>query len=553
VDNDEPDGKGVFHALARRWTWLVAGAVGGAVLAGALVVALPKRYTATGEVLLHPIDGDNSEQVSRMDTAAELAHSIPVAEQALQVLGSGDDPERFLRQYSASRLTNQLLRIEARASSADLAVRRVSAVAEAYLDYLAAEAAEERASIERTVQPRTTALEARLAQLDVQIAGLGPTGDVLTPEQELLLDQRAAVAAELATAEATLNQARADERLALDRDKLVAPPLPPKRPTSPRPREFLGIGLLAGTMLAVGAVLARDVLSHRLFRREDLARAAGVSVVASPALRVRGAFGRRVRPRRLARLMASPTSELSAAAAAILSVWRSGQTPRSPRLVVVSMAADEEALAVVLRLASDLAGEVPVPSQRRDIRRRPRSSVAGAPAERGRGVLVTDVSTDDSSGAGRVLRAMTGMSGADAGAWETARTFRVTRSADAAVEWAPVGVPPDTVARADVFIAFAGDWRSAAARAQHLRALEAEASLVVVRAGYVTSANVQESAAALRRAGAPPLGLVVVDPDRFDSSTGQLPPEAGGEPVPPTESAAAPEAHDDERGTLRRL
>ena len=214
-DDGGADGQGVLLALIRRWKWVVAGAFLGVVVAGLLVVVLPKQYTATGDVLLHDVEGDNAAQVSRMQTAAELAHSIPVAERALQELGTGGDAEKLLERYSVSPLTNELLHVEARAPTPELAVQRVTAVVGAYLDYLADEGDQELATIERTIETRATALQAQISQLDGQIAGFGVPGEVLTPEQQLLLTQRETLANELATAQATLEQARADHRLAL--------------------------------------------------------------------------------------------------------------------------------------------------------------------------------------------------------------------------------------------------------------------------------------------------------------------------------------------------
>jgi capsular polysaccharide biosynthesis protein len=553
VDNDGgADGQGVLLALVRRWKWVVAGAILGVVLAGVLVVVLPARYAATGDVLLHGVDGDNAAQVSRMQTAAELVHSIPVAERALQELGATGDPEELLEQYHASPLTNELLRIEARAPTPELAAQRVTAITTAYLDYLADESGQELASVERTGETRIAALQAQIAQLDGQIAGFGVPGEDLTPEQQLLLTQRETLANELTTAQATLEQARADHRLALERNKLVAAPLLPKRASSPRPREFAVVGFLLGAVVAMGVVVARDVLSRRLFRRGALAQAAGVSVIASPTLRVHRWRGARRRAERLARLVSEPTTELSAATASIAAALDARRETGRRRFVVVSMAAESEALAIVLRLAMDLAGRMPPASQRREGRTRQRTPGSGPQALRAPGVLVVDATTGQQPVIGSVLRAMRGGTGQPNDAeLEAARAFRVIRTSDSTLDWRAVGIHADTVDTPDLLISFAGDWRSAAATAHQLRSVEPDTSVIVARCGQVTAGNVQESAAALRRAGAAPLGIVVVDPDRFDSSTGQLHTDEEGDEWSPAEVATSP--RETERGAVRRL
>jgi uncharacterized protein involved in exopolysaccharide biosynthesis len=552
VENDEADGQSILLALTRRWKWLAAGAIAGILVASLLVLVLPKRYTATGDVLLHGAQGDSAEQLSRMETAAELAHSFPVAERALQKLGIVGDPEKLLDQYRVLPLTNELLRVEARAASPEAAASRVSAVAEAYLDYLADEGDQDLASIQQSVETRVAALEARIAELDAQIATLGGPADALTAEQELRLAQRETLANELASAQATLDQAQADHRLALDRNKLVAEPVLPKRPSSPRWREFLVVGFMLGTFVAAGVVVARDVLSRRLFRREELARAAGVSVIASPTLRAREWIGGRGQAARLAKLVASPPPELSVATGSLESVLCSRADASPPRLVVVSMAAEAEALVMVLRLATDLAGRLPATSQRREPRHGQRSAGAASQALRAQGILVIDVTAGERPMIGPVLRAVRGVTvRADEPALDAERTFRVTRTSEGALEWKPIGIRPDTLQKLDFLIAFAGDWRSAAATAHQLRVIEPGASVIVARSGRVTAANVQESAAALRRAGAPPLGVVVVNPDRFDTSTGQLDTAPSLEVRLPTQVETS--TRGPERSALRRL
>ena len=70
-------------------------------------------------------------------------------------------------------------------------------------------------------------------------------------------------------------------------------------------------------------------------------------------------------------------------------------------------------------------------------------------------------------------------------------------------------------------IAYVGDWRAVTEGAS-LPTIQSGVSFVVAHTGRVTGANIQENAAALHRSGAGPIGVVVVNPDRFDTSTGQL-------------------------------
>jgi hypothetical protein len=85
--------------------------------------------------------------------------------------------------------------------------------------------------------------------------------------------------------------------------------------------------------------------------------------------------------------------------------------------------------------------------------------------------------------------------------------------------------------KADLVIAYVGDWRAVTEGAS-LPTIQSGVSFVVAHTGRVTGANIQENAAALHRSGAGLIGVVVVNPDRFDTSTGQL-------DTPPAEEAVA--------------
>ena len=162
-----------------------------------------------------------------------------MASRALETLGSARDPEALLEQYSATPQTDELLRIQASAAIPELAAKRVSAVAMAYLDYLADDADAELASVERSVEARKAQIDARIDDVERQIATLSRLSEQLTAEQSLLLTalvgQRTALSQDLSDAQAVLDQAESDHQLRIDRNKLLAEPLLPKSPTNSRP------------------------------------------------------------------------------------------------------------------------------------------------------------------------------------------------------------------------------------------------------------------------------------------------------------------------------
>ena len=318
-------------------------------------------------------------------------------------------------------------------------------------------------------------------------------------------------------------------------------PLLPTAPTSPRPREFAIIGLFGGALLAAVVVVARDVLGRRLFSRHEFASAAGVSVVGSVDLRRRIAFTASQQRRRLAKIVSSPSKSLATTTKSMASML-GGPRDLPPPIVVSSMAADDAAIALTLRLAMDLTSRSRGPARRMDDA--DDATTESPRRRRWRDVIVVDCTSTDEPSLGSVVRAMVGPSGeANQVGLESARTFRVRRVSND-VRWDVIfpDTPPlavfngmsarlsDRLAdgprsessdRADLVIAYVGDWRAVTEGAA-LPTVQSGVSFVVAHTGRVTGANIQENAAALHRSGAGPIGVVVVNPDRFDTSTGQL-------------------------------
>src|SRR5699024_9803261 len=81
--------------LRRRWRLVVAGLLAGLVLVGGYVLLLPMTYTSTASVLVTPTgvqdptplaNGSSRAEVN-LDTEAQIAQSIVVADKARKRLG----------------------------------------------------------------------------------------------------------------------------------------------------------------------------------------------------------------------------------------------------------------------------------------------------------------------------------------------------------------------------------------------------------------------------------------------------------------------------------
>jgi hypothetical protein len=323
-------------------------------------------------------------------------------------------------------------------------------------------------------------------------------------------------------------------------------------------------------LLAAGIVVGRDVLGRRLFSRQDFAHAAGVSVVGSVELRRRPSITASRHRRRLAKVVSAPSKSLATSTKAMAALL-GGPRDLPPPFVVSSMAADDAAIALTLRLAMDLTSRSRGPARRIDS---PDDGPNESPRRRRwRDVIVVDCSSADEPALGSVVRTMVGPSGdANQAGFETARSFRVRRISND-VRWdavypdtAPLavfngmsarltdrltdGTRSESADKGDLVIAYVGDWRAVTEGAS-LPSVQSGVSFVVAQTGRITAANIQENAAALHRSGAGPVGVVVVNPDRFDTSTGQLDTSPADEPVAPLEPRRS--GTDSELRALRRI
>ena len=552
MDYEEIEGKGVLLALRRKWKWLVVGVLAGALVALALLVVLPKKYTASTDVQVSRPGLGSSDRQAQMLTDAAIARSLPVAQNALKELGDSGDPEELQKEYTVEPITDELVRIQATGPTSELATARVSALADAFLAYLKCDVNQQLAAVQKSVGDRTADVQGRIDDLEKQIATLSSASDQLSAQQSLqltsLVGVRTELTDELSGLRDTLAQAQSETSLMVDKSKVLAPPLPPKKPTSPRPRELGVIGVILGGLIAAAVIVGADVLGRRLFRREEFARAAGVSVVASMDLKKSRRLTSSSRARRLAKQVLSPSKDLKRAARSLAFVLRSRSSGSPPPVMVVSMDADQQAVALTLRLAMDLAGRRWGEAHRPEASTRHADSPGGAGRQRRRwrDIIVVDCTAAEDPMVGPVLRAALPVAGQpDQEEMASARCFRVKRTGEDAVSWdflfrqrSPLAVfgvvterlaerqretpRPDAIERTDLVIAFIGDWRSAMVASDQLPVVDGGVSFIVARAGRVTAANVQECAAALIHAGAVPAGVVVVDPDRFDTSTGQL-------------------------------
>ena len=286
-----------FIGVALRrgaWLWCTV-AVAGLLTGLALSVVLPPADQAATSVLLaHNPDEGASDSIL---TDVAMARSQMVAERALHRLRLRQSVSSFLAAYTVTPVTDRMLIIAVGAPTISEAEARANAVAAAFLQFRAEELRVQEPGVLVVLNGRITVALQKAESLAAQIARM-PAHPASRAEKAKLKRLKAqgrqadnALAGlQLAATNYQVNTASEVE------DSGVVDPAAAvthtHRSLSPGLLDaalYAATGLIPGLALGAGFVIVRALLSDRLYRRDDVARALGAPVGLSVgALRPRG-------------------------------------------------------------------------------------------------------------------------------------------------------------------------------------------------------------------------------------------------------------------------
>ncbi len=344
-------------ALRRlRWLWLATATLG---LAGGLAyhLAVPLRYTATATLfLVQPATGTAApaNDLAMLDTPA-------VSKRALALLGEQRlSPTALLGKQPGTMLTsNNVLVLTISGPSSAEAVRRVDAVAKAFLAFRAQRYEAETRAVLAAEHRQLRALERQVSALESEISRLRPA---TSTRLDALDNQRGIDTTEIAGLESSIQQSAIGSVAVSKGSRVISPgtalPVSEKKVLGLDGMTGLAGGLGGGLLLAT--VIA--VLSDRPRSREDVASLLGVPVDLSlPKVRGRAAGPARhlTRPS-IWDLSLDPADELSVLARYLGA--RLSQDQEAPCALVLAIDEVEVTAAAMLLLANDLAlsGRQPV-------------------------------------------------------------------------------------------------------------------------------------------------------------------------------------------------
>jgi capsular polysaccharide biosynthesis protein len=293
---------GFITAALRRsaWFWRVAAVIGLLVGAGLYARTL-HSYQASTTLLLNV--GEEAAPGTAIEDDQALAQSHTVAGLALHKLGLRQSVSSFLGSYTATPLTDRVLLITASAPSSSEAVRRANALAAEFLAYRADQLLAEQQLEFSALDQQITQDQQRARSIQKQISQLSALRRPATRQAKLsaLREQYNRANNDLTTLEQTATTSQAEAQVGtasmIGGSKVLdsASPVPPHSHLK-HLVVYVGGGFIIGLILGMSIVVLRAILSDRLRRRDDVARALGAPVRSVPAMRaIRWLPGRRGR------------------------------------------------------------------------------------------------------------------------------------------------------------------------------------------------------------------------------------------------------------------
>jgi capsular polysaccharide biosynthesis protein len=265
-----------------RW-WCAAGLVGLLMGAALFTKVLPPPYKATSSVLIsQPAPGDASDA---MLTDIAIAESHTVAEAAMHKLGvpvNAKSVQTFLGDYAATSQSvgsTGVLQFTAKATSSSTAVARAQAVADAFLQVRKAELNSELAATISAIDTQVNQDTSLVNQLDSKISALSKqqTSQLASLDTQRKL-ARGNLLGLLASAKNYETVQRVANNSAIQGSKILDPALAIPRSRLKYPLYYFGGGLFGGLAIGLGLVAILALVSTRLRRRDDIARALGAPI-----------------------------------------------------------------------------------------------------------------------------------------------------------------------------------------------------------------------------------------------------------------------------------
>ncbi|MEH0547580.1 Wzz/FepE/Etk N-terminal domain-containing protein [Streptomyces sp. B21-105] len=277
----------------RRRLWLSLALVG--LLAGAAVAfLLPQPPTAVTKVLVAHEDDQPSDPGTLIRTDVALLQTTRIAEQALKSLRSPEKAEDFMRDYSGTGVTNNLLQITVTGDTDAEAVARAEALAEAFVaDHVRRIQGTAKAEAKALLDQRDE-LKRQLAQVNKTIGdGTEASGPGSSADLESLYARRAELTSQITDFSQRAGEASIGAPRLVAGTQIVDAPYVVRHSLPRTVGTDAAIGLFLGLFLGLAAAAVGAVVADRPVLRREIAQNLGASVVAELPHRTGGRWQRR--------------------------------------------------------------------------------------------------------------------------------------------------------------------------------------------------------------------------------------------------------------------
>lgn len=353
------DLRSTLGTAKRRWTAIVALLAAG-LGGGALATFLTAPTYASRALVLLPASPVDSAGRPLRDITSEvlLARSADVLARAGQHFSPPVAAVSLRRHVSTRALSQDIVEVRGEGGTGAGAKLLADGVAKEYVALSNGASSEEADSTISVLQSHATYLQERVQQLESDIAtstaqlARADQRSVDSVRQAALIDamrtEQVDASRQLASVNTRIAEARLSAELKSRGTRVLQQGEVPRKPVRPRPVLIIGGGGIAGLLLGGILVLALDRTDGRLRRRDEIARAAGAPVVASL-----------IAPARLgaARLRAvlqewQPNAPERLAFRAALDKFDVGEEHPQANVVVVVLAGDRTAPVVAAQMAA---------------------------------------------------------------------------------------------------------------------------------------------------------------------------------------------------------
>ena len=255
------------HALARRWTSIVAGTVAGLIVGVAAAVGVPVSHSAAVSMTVTspsitpaPAVRASLSNTTDMVTEQGIAKSAAVLDVAAARLGNGVTAEELLSNMEVSGDTNgTIVKIEYVAPTRQQAVDAADAIANAYLT-------ERTALVEQRADEMSAEVKDQISALETELASLSPLVDEEGNEKE---NPRAAeIRAELTKLEKEAGQLAPYHATA---GRVITSAAASSDEVSPSKFRLILISTVVGIFAGLVLVLIRETRSRSLISPTQLA------------------------------------------------------------------------------------------------------------------------------------------------------------------------------------------------------------------------------------------------------------------------------------------